>query len=415
VPQNEDDKEAVHAKGRRPGYFYTSKRFPQGGTPPEGTEIDPDLPFCRFAYQVIDETGDVLFQRDQGWDAVLRQTPSRQQLKAVFFEDTREIENLTLQRFNAAGNRIGKESFTLTGSEVATLAKFLELIGSPSLDLDKSKTGRRLLPAEIEEILADEDMRAAIYRQFLPAIQQLYEADVNAPEIVAFARRRRQLQRFHDLLYDKEIFAQRRDELKKQRHQGGSESVWQNFFEDNQWIFGIGLAPQFLHAWNPEKLEQTVVGHSVFEKGKRPDAVMRTAGALSALVFVEIKAHETDLINDSHYRPGAWRISDDVAGGIAQCQVTIDQVVRRAEHALDILDVGGYRTGESALICRPRSLLVVGSLAEFLRDGQPHIPKFESFERFRRSIRDPEVVTFDELYERALMSVALSVPEAVTS
>jgi len=50
----------------------------------------------------------------------------------------------------------------------------------------------------------------------------------------------------------------------------------------------------------------------------------------------------------------------------------------------------------------------VGSLDEFTREGRPNVARFESFERFRRSIRDPEIVTFDELYERAAMSVALS-------
>jgi hypothetical protein len=395
--------------GRQPGRFYTSSRFPLGGAAqaaeaPPGTE----MPMCRFAYQVVDGSGEILFEKDQGWEVVIRETPSRQQLKALFFEDTREIKNLTFQRFNTNGIRLDKESFTLLGDEVDILRTFLSLIASQSLDLPQSSEGTRLLPAEIEAVLADGDAQAELYRRFLPAIQQLYEADVDAPEIVAFARRRQQLQAFEELLFDEDAFNRQRAALKATGHRSGPEDVWQDFFEANHWIFGLGLAPQFLHAWNEEKLEQTVVGNSIFEKGKRPDAVMRSAGALSALAFVEIKAHRTELLHSETYRPGAWRVSDEVAGGIAQCQITVDQVVRRAEHALEIVDDDGYRTGDAALICRPRSLLVIGSLAEFLRDGQPHVPMFESFERFRRSIRDPEIITFDELYERAAMSVALS-------
>jgi hypothetical protein len=33
---------------------------------------------------------------------------------------------------------------------------------------------------------------------------------------------------------------------------------------------------------------------------------------------------------------------------------------------------------------------------------------FKCFERFRRSLRDPEILTFDELYARAVMSLALA-------
>lgn len=412
MPHHEDDQEAMYAMGRQPGRFYVSGRFPQSGAE-HAAEAAPgeELPMCRFAYKVVDEEGEVIFERDQGWEIVLRETPSRQQLKALFFENTREIQTLTFQRFNANGTHLNKESFTLLGDEVAGLRTFLNLIGSQSLDLAQDEEGVRLFPAGIEAVLADEDARAALYRRYLPVIQNLYEADVDAPEIVAFARRRHQLQIFEELLHNEDAFELRRAELRAEGHGGGVEDVWQNFFEANHWIFGIGLAPQFLHAWNEEKLEQTVVGSSIFEKGKRPDAVMRTAGALSALAFVEIKAHSTDLLHRDNYRPGTWRVSDEVAGGVAQCQITVDQVIRRAEHTLDIVDGDGYRTGESALICRPRSLLVIGSLDEFARDGNPHVPRFESFERFRRSIRDPEIITFDELYERAAMSLALSSPQ----
>lgn len=146
----------------------------------------------------------------------------------------------------------------------------------------------------------------------------------------------------------------------------------------------------------------------MFGRGKRPDALMRTAGALSALAFVEIKSHTTALLHHGEYRPGTWRVSEEVAGGVAQCQVTVDEVVRRTERKLDALDEEGFGTGQRTFVCRPRSILVVGSLEQFLRDGEPNNAMFEGFERFRRSLRDPEILTFDELYARAAMSLDLS-------
>ncbi|WP_352612205.1 MULTISPECIES: Shedu anti-phage system protein SduA domain-containing protein [unclassified Mesorhizobium] len=49
----------------------------------------------------------------------------------------------------------------------------------------------------------------------------------------------------------------------------------------------------------------------------------------------------------------------------------------------------------------PRSCLVIGSLAEFQFDRGTNLPKFRSFELHRRHTNRPEIVTFDELLERA--------------
>jgi hypothetical protein len=404
MPRLEDDRDGAFAIARVPGRFYVSRRFPQGGIDTE--IVDPR--FCRFAYQVIDQNGEVVFESDSGWEIVLRGTPTRQQLKALFFEDDRSVQYMSFQRFNAAGNRLNRESFLLSGPEVGALTSFLGLIRSQALDLAESDDGVRLLPAGIDALLADDTARQAVLHRYRDAFVDLLEADVDSPEIVAFARRRQELQAFESLLSDGEAFASRRSELKSQGRRRGAEDVWQHFFEANHWIFGTGLAPQFLHAWNPERLEQTVIGASVYGRGKRPDALMRTAGLLSALVFIEIKTHLTPLLYPVEYRPGTWRVSDEVAGGVSQCQATVDEVLRRATTELDVVDDDGFRTGDSVFVCRPRSLLVVGSLDQFLRDGQPNVAMFERFERFRRSLKDPEIVTFDELFARAAMSLALA-------
>ena len=187
----------------------------------------------------------------------------------------------------------------------------------------------------------------------------------------------------------------------------GREGVWQHFFESNPWIFGTGLAPQFLHSWDPAGLERAIVGASAFGPGKRADGLLRTAGALSALVFVEIKTHETPLLHAEEYRSGAWRISDEVAGGVAQCQTQLDMAIQSLGRDVSRDDADGFEAGEWTAVCRPRSVLVVGSLNDFVRDGRRNQRQFESFERFRRSIKDPEIITFDELFSRSRMVVEM--------
>jgi adenine-specific DNA methylase len=132
---------------------------------------------------------------------------------------------------------------------------------------------------------------------------------------------------------------------------------------------------------------------------------MRTAGALSAIVLVEIKQHEIPLLAKEPYRSECWRIGEEVAGGVAQCQVTADWAGKELGPTLEIRDNDGFTTDRVA-VCRPRSILVVGSLEQFQRNGQLNRPMYESFERFRRSLRDPEIVTCDEMYERASTMLA---------
>jgi len=43
---------------------------------------------------------------------------------------------------------------------------------------------------------------------------------------------------------------------------------------------------------------------------------------------------------------------------------------------------------------------VIGRLSEFSERGSTNPEKIASFEQYRRSIQDVEVITFDELYER---------------
>ena len=55
--------------------------------------------------------------------------------------------------------------------------------------------------------------------------------------------------------------------------------------------------------------------------------------------------------------------------------------------------------------------MVIGSLDEFRVDNGINEQKFSSFELFRRNMVNPEVITFDELFERARFIVRHSEEE----
>jgi hypothetical protein len=45
--------------------------------------------------------------------------------------------------------------------------------------------------------------------------------------------------------------------------------------------------------------------------------------------------------------------------------------------------------------------MVIGSLQEFMADRGVNQERYRSFELFRQHTSSPEIITFDELYERA--------------
>ena len=150
-----------------------------------------------------------------------------------------------------------------------------------------------------------------------------------------------------------------------------------------------------------KKLEQVVQGYSVNTHGKRSDALMKTRGILSNLCFVEIKTHRTDLLEKDAYRPGCWAVSKELAGAVAQVQGTVELASRSLSNKLSMKDTEGNPTGEEIYNYRPKSYLVIGTLEEFLTPNGANEDKLRSFELFRKSITNPEIITFDELYERA--------------
>lgn len=50
---------------------------------------------------------------------------------------------------------------------------------------------------------------------------------------------------------------------------------------------------------------------------------------------------------------------------------------------------------------RPKQVVVLGNLEQLAVDGNPNPEKTSAFELYRNSIHEVEIITFDELYERA--------------
>lgn len=229
-------------------------------------------------------------------------------------------------------------------------------------------------------------------QEFQKALKMLLGEELKKEELFEMSHRVKQLNIFEKMLTSNDI------------EEKISEQKWQNFFEMNQWIFGLGLNYIFNAALDGEKLEKTVVGTSISGSGKRADALLRTTGIIQSLSFGEIKTHKTKILKSisNAYRADSWAISDELAGGIAQIQRTVQISLMNISERLIIFDEEGYQKQNSIYLYKPKAFLIIGSLDEFKNEkGFINESKFSSFELFRRSISDIEIITFDELYSRA--------------
>ena len=174
-----------------------------------------------------------------------------------------------------------------------------------------------------------------------------------------------------------------------------SEEEWQNFFENNVWIFGYGLGYIFLEK-SQEKLEVVTTGATYNAAGKRVDALMQTASDVSQYVLVEIKKPSTKLLKLQEYRSGCWQMSNELSGAVSQIQKTTFDFVD--SHKPDeSVDEKGNRLGQMLYKVMPRAFLVIGQSSEL--NGNDN--KITSFELYRRNTQSPEIITFDELLKRA--------------
>ncbi len=366
-------------KNRKPFRTYISPR------------IAPDV---RIAHKVMDSS-EAIVEAVEAGKLVLRTTRGgRQEIIAKFYESERHHKIVTIRKWNTEkGRPAGEVYFTFRDDEIPRLLGFLANIvnvrfdGAKGLNINDDGLQAVLLKKQdAETILSGETD--------LELVARIAESQITEREIVALGYRRKQLEHFDRLLRDRAYF----DQL---AYKKTPEAVWQAFFEANSWIFGHGLSYIFMDPLDGRKLEQTVRGFSLAGSGKRVDSIMKTRAFVSSLCFIELKTHYTPLIEKSQYRPGVWAPSRDVSGGVAQAHEAVRASLQTLTSKFQPNDSDGNPTGEQLWQFEPRSYLIVGQLSQFLAEHGINEDQFRSFEIFRRNVRQPEIVTYDELFFRA--------------
>ena len=378
-------------KNKKPGKTYVSRGLIRDDTPGQiQPHPEPGRQF-RIASKVFDTPETHTFAHEQG-ELIIRVTEGgREEVVAKFYEDDRGVFTLTIQRFNIRDGKPHKISFSLQGDEIP---RFLHFVSNLPLIQFPSRAGINVTDEELKALLLSPEQARSVIADNHELVLELAKSEVTKSDIVAIGYRKKQLVCFGEMLSDPTT----------------DERAWQAFFEKNNWFFGYGLTYLFLSNLDQRKLELAVVGNDLWGSGKRADAVMKTRGAVEALCFVEIKKHSTLLLKGDVYRSSSWAPSDELAGGIVQAQITVEKAIKQALDKFEPHTDSGVPTGEQLFAYQPRSFLIIGSLDQFQSPTGVNVDKYRSFELFRRNIARPEIITFDELYERAKFIVDSASP-----
>lgn len=322
-----------------------------------------------------------------GIEVHLKTTDSaKQEIKAYFYEDTRNIKTLTVQKWMTKTGNACKESMVLYGEQLDLLLKFVQALkGIPLAGKGRVTIPLNIALDKVNELKIDDKQVIQYLKENPNVIKKVVENEVTESDVVSLGYRKQQLTKFENMLENDNLI----------------ESDWQKFFEANTWIFGYGLSYIFQTELDDKKIEQVVSGHDFNNSGKRVDGLLKTAGMIKSLCFVELKTHKTDLLENKPYRGSCWNISKELSGAIAQIQNTVSLSMNKFFDKIQLKDNHGNLTGEEVFNFQPKSFLIIGKLDEFQNEYGVNSDKYRSFELFRKNIFTPEIITFDELYERA--------------
>ena len=328
---------------------------------------------------------------------------NRLKLTLTFVNEGRRIKSVTFKKFKLYKNKgwveqyFGPgEPFTLTHFSFEKLVGFLHVLATSDL---ASVNQRRIPlalgnPKGVSEDTARELRALLLQPEGQKIVRELVRSgQITSRDILNIDYRKKQLAQFEALLGHSgsvEAYAALNSIRPDQ-----PEKVWQHFFKQNEWIFGLGLDYRFLGILQDEAFVGTpdVAGRD----GVVADYLM---GATNFTVLVELKRPDTEIFTGGRNRARAWHLSKDLFDAVSQIleQKASWQLKAEVASSTNFTDSGALIRQRTA---DPKCILIVGSDSMFDGDDREQAIKKRTFELFRRDSRNLEIVTYSEIYERA--------------
>jgi len=377
---NDDQDNKFYFDLRKEGKVYVSKAF----TFPFKNEEVRNL-------HIVFEHSDLVVAGEINGALSLRQTHNeKQQVLVLLTQDDKKIKRITLQKFKERKSgdysADASDSFSFRGDELKRLVRFLEstqfidLINKDRFQIEDLSSGignRTIIDSAEKEILAILGTSVGVER--IDLLKRI-RGNLSNEDIKILLRRKEALDVFENHLVNKDW----------------TEPDWQAFFQEQNWIFGYGLDYRIMTQFDRE-LNVSSVGTDNKEKA----IVDFLMSFTDFTVTVEVKKPETPIFEKiKGGRSGIWNFHHDFIEAISQVleQKTEWHILGQRNNL--------YNKDGKKLSKRTRdakAILVIGHKSEFLaldNEREKEI-KQDTFELFRRDSRNIEIITYDELFERA--------------
>lgn len=179
--------------------------------------------------------------------------------------------------------------------------------------------------------------------------------------------------------------------------ENGEEVIWHHFFKENDWIIGLNTDIKFIRDFLSE--QKIGVENSKGKGSPKLDLL----GLSYFTTLIELKTSNTKIFKttkSSNSRTNTWDFTSEFIEAYSQTLSQRTEINKNKE----IIGEDGIKIDtEIYRILDPKSVLIIGNRnLEFPHDRSLESSiKTDCFERFRRDIRNVEIITFDELFERA--------------
>jgi Domain of unknown function (DUF4263) len=362
----------------------------------------------KYLNVVIDETGQPL-SIDIDLEPRAR---NRIKVSITFVRERNDIRMIEIKKFKHYKRKgwqpapdedtgFGHQRITLRPFTFEKLLAFLQFISQ--LDI-RGITQRRLALAVEGAQPLDEDTKRTL-RTFLvrkggsDLIAELLKTDlIGSRDIVNLGYRKRQLGLYQELMGSTAALVEYGQEHDLRKDQ--PEAVWQHFFARNEWIFGYGLDYRFQGI-----LQEQFHTSDASADGSDVAIADYLLGDRRFTTFVEIKRPDTPLFAATKNRARAWKLSTELFDSVSQ-------ILEHKAAGLLRFETGNLYDGNGMRITQrpydPKVILIIGHWDELQScpDDRERDTKQRTLELFRRDSRNVEIVTFDELLERARFIVA---------
>lgn len=278
---------------------------------------------------------------------------------------------------------------------IGFLSSFKDLV-----DLGEFKGKYKIVGIE-EVVLKLKDLKEA--ERVKEIIEYANRSGVNLDDLAQSAihkEREKVLENFKKLLDNPTLFTVYEEKYKAEMKGTGEEAVWHHFLKSNDWLLGLNMDIRFIQDFTDE----VSVGNPDTANRDNPKADLM--GLSDYTVLVELKTPNTDIFTkkkSSDARAGTWSFSLPFIEGFSQC-LSQKSLWDKESKGKDLINKGEVVNQDKVRTVDPKSVYVVGHKQRELpleSISKEDLIKRDTFERFRRNNRNVEIITYDELYERA--------------